>query len=213
MRRCDFADSLVSRVMVHLFNRLTRLLARVQRSKATITETDAVEDLVPSQDRQRHSQSPNASPTKTREDASAPNSLGIIGLDGGARGKDTKASASRLAKPVDPLVREARQLNEDVDAWIDSLQLATLEHERVQVGNRAYAHTMKVSLETPAVGQRLTGRSCCCGMCSSTRGKTNGSSVPPSKSSGIVLTRPPCSACPSSKSALLCPREVLTGLA
>lgn len=40
---------------------------------------------------------------------------------------------------------EARALNGDVDAWIESLQLATLEHERVQVGNRAYAYAMKVS--------------------------------------------------------------------
>lgn len=128
--------------MVHLFNRLTRLLARVQRSKAVITETDAVEELVPTQDKHRHSQSPNVSPT-ARDDP-APNSLGIR-LDGGSGDRDIKPSVPRPSKQVDPLVREARQLNEDVDAWIDSLQLATLEHERVQVGNRAYAHTMKVS--------------------------------------------------------------------
>jgi hypothetical protein len=44
------------------------------------------------------------------------------------------------------VIYEARSLRDDVDAWIESLQLATLEHERVQVGNRAYAYAMKVSI-------------------------------------------------------------------
>ena len=47
---------------------------------------------------------------------------------------------------INPLVVEARVLNDDVDAWIESLQLSTLEHERVQVGNRAYAYAIKVNL-------------------------------------------------------------------
>lgn len=48
-------------------------------------------------------------------------------------------------EPTHAVIMEARALNGDVDAWIESLQLATLEHERVQVGNRAYAYAMKVS--------------------------------------------------------------------
>jgi hypothetical protein len=51
---------------------------------------------------------------------------------------------SSNAATNDPLSIEARKLNMDVDAWIESLQLSTLEHERVQVGNRAYAYAMKV---------------------------------------------------------------------
>lgn len=48
-------------------------------------------------------------------------------------------------EPTREVIFEARSLRDDVDAWIESLQLATLEHERVQVGNRAYAYAMKVS--------------------------------------------------------------------
>jgi len=53
---------------------------------------------------------------------------------------------SKLTRePTREVIFEARSLRDDVDAWIESLQLATLEHERVQVGNRAYAYAMKVS--------------------------------------------------------------------
>jgi hypothetical protein len=51
----------------------------------------------------------------------------------------------REREPTREIIFEARSLRDDVDAWIESLQLATLEHERVQVGNRAYAYAMKVS--------------------------------------------------------------------
>nr|XP_019042792.1 hypothetical protein I302_08499 [Kwoniella bestiolae CBS 10118]OCF21722.1 hypothetical protein I302_08499 [Kwoniella bestiolae CBS 10118] len=99
----------MSRVMVLLFARVTRLLARVARSKVVITED---------------------------EFSNTSNPL----LSSLARG------LSNDGKPLDPLVIEARQLNRDVDAWIESLQLSTLEHERVQVGNRAYAYAMKILL-------------------------------------------------------------------
>jgi hypothetical protein len=90
--------------MVHLFSRLTRLIARVKKSGRNITEAD-----LPSSDPETNS-----------------------------------ALSSLLNFSLDPLEIEARQLNSDVNAWIESLQLATLEHERVQVGNRAYAYAMKV---------------------------------------------------------------------
>ena len=112
----------VSRVMVHLFSRLTRLISRASRSKLVITETDNPGDLTlvpPPQD-------PDRPPTPTSA------WLAQLMKTGGPSG------------PVDPLVAEARKLNADVDAWIESLQVSTLEHERVQVGNRAYAHAMKV---------------------------------------------------------------------
>lgn len=91
--------------MVHLFSRLTRLIARVSKSGKTMTEADL--------------------PSSELESTSALSSL--------------------LNFSLDPLEIEARQLDSDVNAWIESLQLATLEHERVQVGNRAYAYAMKVS--------------------------------------------------------------------
>lgn len=91
--------------MVHLFARLTRLIARVKKQNKSITEAD-----LPSNDPATNS-----------------------------------ALSSLLNFSLDPIEIEARQLNSDVNAWIDSLQLATLEHERVQVGNRAYAFAMKVS--------------------------------------------------------------------
>lgn len=110
--------------MVHLFSRLTRLVSRAARSKIRITETDNPGDLtlVPP------SHVPEEPPTTT--------SAWLASL--------MKSSAGPSG-PVDPLVAEARKLNADVDAWIESLQVSTLEHERVQVGNRAYAHAMKVS--------------------------------------------------------------------
>lgn len=109
------ADSAVSRVMVHLFSRLTRLIARVDKTDARIAELHVDE-----------TERPSRPPTPT------------------------SAWLSSLMKPTnngtdDALSVEARKLNMDVDAWIESLQLSTLEHERVQVGNRAYAYAMKVS--------------------------------------------------------------------
>jgi hypothetical protein len=102
--RYNMLTTAVSRVMVHLFSRLTRLIARVKKSGRNITEAD-----LPSSDPETNS-----------------------------------ALSSLLNFSLDPLEIEARQLNSDVNAWIESLQLATLEHERVQVGNRAYAYAMKV---------------------------------------------------------------------
>jgi hypothetical protein len=96
--------------MVHLFSRLTRLVARVDRSEVAITESDNGAD---------------------GERPPTPTTAWLSSL--------MKASGTML-----PIVAEARKLNADVDAWIDSLQLSTLEHERVQVGNRAYAFAMKV---------------------------------------------------------------------
>lgn len=90
----------MSRTMVHLFSRLTRLLSRTKYSSLDFTEAD-----------NQYEAGANSTPKVTTE----------------------------------PLILEARKLNDDVDAWIESLTVASLEHERVQVGNRAYAHAMKVS--------------------------------------------------------------------
>jgi hypothetical protein len=91
--------------MVHLFSRLTRLIARCARFSKPIPEA-----------------------------GSPPPSLDP---------RDVESQSSR--EPTREVIYEARALRDDVDAWIESLQLATLEHERVQVGNRAYAYAMKVS--------------------------------------------------------------------
>lgn len=103
--------------MVLLFIRLTRLINRLAKSNIKITES--------------------ASSTSSASDpypqfALIPTPSSTSSLNG----------AASFAK--DSLIKEARQLNKDVDTWIESLQLSTLEHERVQVGNRAYAHAMKV---------------------------------------------------------------------
>jgi hypothetical protein len=86
----------MSRKMVHLFARLTRLLSRVQSAMS--------------------------------------------------RGWGTMSGKKA------ELEMEAGKMNADVDAWIESLQITTLEHERVQVGNRAYAHAMKVSCASSGNG-------------------------------------------------------------
>jgi hypothetical protein len=127
--------------MVHLFSRITGLLSRVASSSKIITETDAVPFL-----------DPLTTDTTNPKPQSSPDSSNASGSASSANGDAiTTLSRRGAALPglmgfiADPLVLEARQLNEDVDAWIESLQLTTLEHERVQVGNRAYAHAMKVS--------------------------------------------------------------------
>jgi hypothetical protein len=60
--------------------------------------------------------------------------------------QDPSVKVRSAREPTREIIYEARSLRDDVDAWIESLQLATLEHERVQVGNRAYAYAMKVGL-------------------------------------------------------------------
>lgn len=91
----------MSRVMVHLFSRLARLLALVPGASVQITESDQTDLLL------------NSGPSSG-----------------------------------DALVAEARLLNADIDAWINSLQVVSLEHERVQVGNKAYAYAMKVGFSS-----------------------------------------------------------------
>ncbi|WWC90117.1 uncharacterized protein L201_005050 [Kwoniella dendrophila CBS 6074] len=109
----------MSRVMVLLFARVTRLLARVAKSNVIITEMDT------------------SIPLPTDSSCTYTNQNNLLANLAKGLLNDT---------PLDPLVVEARQLNQDVDAWIESLQLSTLEHERVQVGNRAYAYAMKILL-------------------------------------------------------------------
>ncbi|WVQ78018.1 hypothetical protein IAT38_000099 [Cryptococcus sp. DSM 104549] len=131
----------MSRAMVLLFARLTRLVSRVAKTNAIISESDSaapvtattasadgypplLSSLIPTP-----SSTPGPTPTSAAAAASANGHLG--GVNGYTE---------------ESLGKEARQLNKDVDAWIESLQLSTLEHERVQVGNRAYAHAMKILL-------------------------------------------------------------------
>ncbi|WVR05106.1 hypothetical protein IAU60_002118 [Kwoniella sp. DSM 27419] len=127
----------MSRVMVLLFTRVTRLLARASRSKITITESETTLD---------------ARLTSGRGGPDCYARPGLAGSQPGSTDKGPGHSAGLGLSPGeaadydDPLAIEARQLNQDVDAWIESLQLSTLEHERVQVGNRAYAYAMKILL-------------------------------------------------------------------
>lgn len=114
------SSPIVSRVMIHLFSRLVRLLSRLSRSKVRITELDSPGDVTLAPEPK--AETPDS--TSAHATAASP----------GKKGQ----SAEEI------LIKEARSLNDDVDAWISSLQLRTLEHERVQVGNRAYAYTMKV---------------------------------------------------------------------
>ncbi|WVO21944.1 uncharacterized protein IAS62_003264 [Cryptococcus decagattii] len=110
----------MSRVMVLLFVRLTRLINRVAKSNIKITEL--------------------ASSTSSASDP-YPQFASLIPTPSSTSGLNGTTSFAE-----DSLIKEARQLNKDVDIWIESLQISTLEHERVQVGNRAYAYAMKILL-------------------------------------------------------------------
>lgn len=95
----------MSRKMVHLFARLTKLLSRV---------------------------------------GSGGGAKKGLKVDDSEMGKGAMCDFDRGKELMD-VGTEARTLNTDVESWIESLKITTLEHERVQVGNRAYAHAMKVS--------------------------------------------------------------------
>ncbi|EIW69623.1 hypothetical protein TREMEDRAFT_68786 [Tremella mesenterica DSM 1558] len=128
----------MSRMMVQLFARITRLLARVTRSTTIITEADPLALSSP------HT-ALGPSPISPSESSSAVSA--ILESTSSIPIAITPSALSLMAfGGIDPLVVEARQLKNDVDAWIESLKLTTLEHERVQVGNRAYAHAMKILL-------------------------------------------------------------------
>lgn len=120
--------------MVLLFVRLTRLINRIAKSNIKISElassTSSASDPYP----QFASLIPTPSSTSS--------------LNG----------ATTFAE--DSLIKEARQLNKDVDTWIESLQLSTLEHERVQVGNRAYAYAMKVRGDVSILKRRCANIHC-----------------------------------------------------
>ncbi|WWD15837.1 hypothetical protein CI109_100261 [Kwoniella shandongensis] len=127
----------MSRVMVLLFARLTRLISRVAKSPVLITESDSPLPLPSSA----------STPGTGIESGFTPTTGNLLpSLNGSVIPTSRSTSTPLSTFGEDPLVTEARQLNKDVNAWIDSLQLSTLEHERVQVGNRAYAHAMKILL-------------------------------------------------------------------
>ncbi|ORX39793.1 fungal-specific transcription factor domain-domain-containing protein [Kockovaella imperatae] len=85
----------MSRIMVHLFARLTRLLSRVGKSGKRFV---------------------------------------------------LQPTLSANLDPADPLEQEASKLRLDVDAWIQHLELNTLDQDRIHVGNRAYALAMRILL-------------------------------------------------------------------
>jgi hypothetical protein len=124
--------------MVHLFARIAKLLSATSKLKTTIAE--------------------EPHPLGTRAGAIQEGSKGLgpaVNEESGTGTLDASGHA---------LQEEARTLSRDIDCWITSLQLVNLEHERVQVGNRAYAHAMKVRL-TPRLETAFscTGRFLSCG--------------------------------------------------
>ena len=105
--------------MVHLFSRIAKLLSATAKLNYIMTE-----ELGSSSGEKGTG---NVSAGKTQSELLPPQSNGVD----------------------EALEQEARTLSKDIDCWITSLQLVNLEHERVQVGNRAYAHAMKVSVAFP----------------------------------------------------------------
>ena len=123
--------------MVHLFSRVSRLLARVSKHGEFLDE------------------SASAASSKTHPDGLVHiDSVGTGLLPAGVlppifqpqsrkKNDDENDSSSEVIDKAE-LQAEAARLERDIDAWIESLQVCALEHERVQVGNRAYAYAMKV---------------------------------------------------------------------
>lgn len=107
----------VSKIMVHLFSRIAKLLSATAKLSHTLTE----ERGFPTVETGAESVSSSAEPDGLVSETPGPT--------------------------VNALEAEARTLSKDIDCWITSLQLVNLEHERVQVGNRAYAHAMKVGIK------------------------------------------------------------------
>lgn len=183
----------MSRVMVHLFSRVARLLARVHKAGVGfLDEPPAVlvgppESAVPGLTGGAASRrgswagpaSRRASEVASRRE-SAVDGAWTTRADPRRRSADSKVTGAIFTNTnpfafLDPAERgkgafakaeltdEAGKLKLDIDAWIESLgggQSAV--HERVQVGNKAYAYAMRVSERAASVarerGQR--GREC-----------------------------------------------------
>ncbi|KAL1413546.1 hypothetical protein Q8F55_001320 [Vanrija albida] len=116
----------MSRVMVHLFSRTARLLARAAK-----TGTGFLPE--------------GSSTNKLSADS-------VLHVDSSGSGLLPASVMPYVYVPSEDsneaqgLASEAARLSRDIDSWIESLAFSTVEHERVQVGNRAYAHCMKILL-------------------------------------------------------------------
>lgn len=127
----------MSKVMVHLFSRVARLLARVSKLGQFV-------DGSPQPMNDSHTDS------LVHIDSVSAGLLpaSVLPVFRPLSHNRSNSSASEAERPIEntTLRAEAERLEQDVDAWLQSIQTSTLEHERVQVGNRAYAHTMKILL-------------------------------------------------------------------
>ncbi|WOO77041.1 putative transcriptional regulatory protein [Vanrija pseudolonga] len=116
----------MSRVMVHLFSRTARLLARAAKTGTGFL--------------------PEGSPTNKLSADS------VLHVDSSGSGLLPASVMPYVYVPSEDsnepagLASEAARLSRDIDMWIESLAFSSVEHERVQVGNRAYAHAMKILL-------------------------------------------------------------------
>lgn len=151
----------VSKVIVHLLNGVARLLARIERCN----RGEPIRELVAS-----HSTSPTNPMV-----ASVTLPAGFLGFDSGPSSVSSsstgtgsaqtpaqrpsfhRSSSSSSSVPAlshtKELARSAKALLADVNLWIDNLTNNPNEiHERVQVGNQAYAYTMKILILTMAFG-------------------------------------------------------------
>lgn len=153
----------VSKVIVHLMNGVARLLARIEK----YNRGEPLPEL---------SASSTTSPTNPLA-ASITMPTGFLGFDSGPSSVSSSTVSSNGPTPLPgdqrpnfnrspssssssvssshtkELARTAKSLLADINLWIDNLTNSPNEiHERVQVGNQAYAYTMKILILTTAFG-------------------------------------------------------------
>lgn len=152
----------ISKIIVHLMNGVARLLARIHK----YNRGEPLNELAANS---------SASPTDPMV-LSVTMPTGLFGLDSGPSSVSSSSVSSSGLTPLEQrpsfnrssssstssvlgsahtkeLSRMAKSLLADINVWIDNLTNRPNEiHERVQVGNKAYAYTMKILILTMAFG-------------------------------------------------------------
>lgn len=151
----------ISKKAVHFLNRTARLLARVEQVNKgePLSELCTTHNVAPYGPVTTsvtfttamlggfESGPPSVSPS------TASSASGQTPLFANMRPANSRASSSSSTAQTAELARCATALRSDVLLWIDNLTNNPSEiHERVQAGNQAYAHTIKILLLTMVFG-------------------------------------------------------------
>lgn len=151
----------MSKVIVHLLNGVARLLARIEKYNRgePLPELSASHSTSPSNPMVSSVTMPtgflfDSGPSSVSSSTASSQTPLLTPLERpGFHRSESSSSVSPGTGHTKELARTAKALLGDVNLWIDNLTNSPNEiHERVQVGNQAYAYTMKILILTMAFG-------------------------------------------------------------